>query len=736
MLTRPVLVASGLAFAALSTAAAAPAHAQYDVRGYVSTRGLDFIAEQVPSLVPTSIEAPEISQALACITATQRGTTVALDVQDFSLTIPEPGRLRLAIALSAEGSGELFIDNAIACFGELTCQDQITVTDARATIDFDVSLADGSPSVVFRSVDLQLSEDNIDIQFSGCAVGDIATSVIGFAKQFVFDFLVGKAEEIAVAELGPLVESMLGGLGTFSGAFAGPFGTYEVGASLEQILVEAGGIGIGASIDLSSPAEAAECVAEFDAGEPVTHEGEAMDLSADDSHVGLALNLGLAEDALYHVWRQGLTCITGDQLEALGIELPVDKILAIMPGFPPGTELEMEARLTQPPRVAGAGSSEDGVAMAVAVDGVEVILRGLLPDGSEREIQVGVDAEATAAVGVDPSSNALVATPGLVTLKRLEMDQVSVAETGFDVARLTEVVRDHMMPKLLKEMGTLPVTGPVFRAGPLPFAVILRGMANNDAYMSVHADLFRVPDEDPGAPETSIIDYPSGVVSPADAVVRVSGTDGLIPTELLQYQVSVGGEARAPSYIKSISIGEPGASGTYDVQVAAIDLAGNTDGTPASVQIEVDGIAPEVVVDGDRVRKMGEAEGEAANQTELTWRMSDDRTAPEDLAARIELFAVTDPEDLLATEHVRTIELDRGATSGSIEVDGGELYRAELYVVDAVGNETVSAILLDATRDEGGCGGCAAGRGGASGALPLLLALFGAYGLIGRRRRG
>jgi hypothetical protein len=245
----------------------------------------------------------------------------------------------------------------------------------------------------------------------------------------------------------------------------------------------------------------------------------------------------------------------------------------------------------------------------------------------------------------------------------------------------------------------------------------------------VQADLFRIPDEDPGAPETTILDYPRQLVSPAEAIVQVSGTDGLIPTELLQYQVTVNDEARPASYIKRVNIGEVGASGTYKVKVAALDLSGNADGSPANVEIEVDGVAPEVVVDGERTRRMGEGEG--GKSTELTWRMEDDYTAAEELTARIELYLITDPSDLLAVEHVRTIDLSAGATSGTIEVEPGALYRAELHVADAVGNETVSAILLDASTEDGGC---SAAGGGAGGALTILLALVAAGLVLGRGR--
>ncbi|HKE14574.1 MAG TPA: MYXO-CTERM sorting domain-containing protein, partial [Kofleriaceae bacterium] len=145
------------------------------------------------------------------------------------------------------------------------------------------------------------------------------------------------------------------------------------------------------------------------------------------------------------------------------------------------------------------------------------------------------------------------------------------------------------------------------------------------------------------------------------------------------------------------------------------------DGTPASVQIEVDGISPEVVVDGERVRDM--RDGESEHTTDLTWRMSDDHTDAGQLVPRIEIYQVTDPTDLLSAEHIDTIELAPGATSGTVALSGNALYRAELHVVDSVGNESVSAVLLDASSEDGGGCSAAGGTGGGAGAALLLAAL-------------
>ena len=241
--------------------------------------------------------------------------------------------------------------------------------------------------------------------------------------------------------------------------------------------------------------------------------------------------------------------------------------------------------------------------MVAILEGVELKLIGHLPDGSDKTIDVGLDVSATMALGIDPSTNAMLATPVGMEVTRMDLDQVYAAETGLDSARLLQVVDEQMLPKLLAKFGAMPVTGPVFSKG--DYAVILRGIGNNEAFLSLNADLFHIPAGDIGLPETSIIEYPSGPVSVANSQVRVSGVDGMIPTELLRYEVTVNGEPRPLTYIRKFPVGVAGESGTYDVQVSAVDLGGNTDDTPASVQVTVDGIAPVVYLEGERIARHG-----------------------------------------------------------------------------------------------------------------------------------
>jgi MYXO-CTERM domain-containing protein len=718
MLTKTALAST---LAAAGTVLAGPTAHAHQLDGYVSQAGLDFISAQVPGLVPKDIYPGPIAKDFSCMTATQRNTHIQLEVHDFSITIPEEGTLRLYLNISADGEGELFVDDPYACFGEMTCQDTLYIHDARATIDFDIMLDGGKPTAVFKQVDLQLSEDDININFSGCAAGDIAEWMIDFAKDYVIDMLLDKAEEMAQQALGPKVEEMLGGIG----AFEGEIQATQFSAALQDLFVRQGGVDIGVDVAMSSMYEPAECVREFDDGAPQDVAGEVPDLGEVASHLGLALNFGLVNGALYQVWRQGLTCIDGDSLAALGVHLPTEHIMQLLPGFPPGTTLDMEMRLTKPPRLTstqGGGSDDvDTLDMVAVVEGIELELIGHLPDGSDKTIEVGMDARATMALGIDPSTNAMLATPVGMEMTRMDIDQVYAAETGLDSARLLQVVHEQMLPKLLAKFGAIPVTGPVFSKG--EYAVILRGIGNNEAFLTLNADLFHIPTDDIGAPETSIIEYPIQPVSVADSKVRVSGVDGMIPTELLRYNVTVNGEARPLTYVRTFAVGTAGESGTYEVQVSAVDLGGNTDESPASTQVTVDGIDPVVYLEGERMREMD------GGSTELAWTMSDDMTDAALLGARIELFEVKDESDLLSREHVETIELGPGVTTATVEISDGAMYQAEVHVTDAVGNESIATVLLDSKN---GCG-CSSG-GGSTGATTLLAGL-GVLLVLRRRRR-
>src|SRR5690606_18012975 len=119
------------------------------------------------------------------------------------------------------------------------------------------------------------------------------------------------------------------------------------------------------------------------------------------------------------------------------------------------------------------------------------------------------------------------------------------------------------------------------------------------------------------------------------AVLRFGGDDGEVPSELLRYQVTVDGEVQPESFIREMHSGEVGVTKSYRVHVAAIDLSGNVDATPAKVTIEVDGVAPSLAIDGMRSRN-----GTGGATELVTWTMGDDRTEDSAIAVRLDVFRV------------------------------------------------------------------------------------------------
>src|SRR5690606_41283985 len=89
-----------------------------------------------------------------------------------------------------------------------------------------------------------------------CALDDIANWMIDFAKQYVTDMLLAKAEQMARDALGPRVQEILGGIGNFYGSI----GSTDFTAALAALNVLAGAVDIGAEAVLSSKYPADECV--------------------------------------------------------------------------------------------------------------------------------------------------------------------------------------------------------------------------------------------------------------------------------------------------------------------------------------------------------------------------------------------------------------------------------------------------------------------------------------------
>lgn len=722
--------ATGLALAAVAAAAPGSA-AAHDVNARLSPSGVEFLEAQLPTYVPTYLRPPAVTVQVAdpcpgskAIWLTQRDTEVYLSLDAFDLKLPQDGTLRVDVTLSAVAWGEAFIENPYFCFGSATCQDELWIDGARAIIDFAAWVdATGKPRVQVAKIDLELSPNQIDFTLSSCPIDDIVNLVVDVGKDWAMDFMLAKVEEMAQQQIGPRLEAMLAGFASYDGVT----GSSDFSAKLTSVTVSPSGIGAAVDIDLTSRYPAAACVG-ADPGDPAPQPGPAPNLAAGvNAHVGLSANLGLVDDALYHVWREGFMCVTPESLGALGISLDLDHIAGLLPGFPAGTTFSLAATVTMPPRVEGAAG--EVATLTLVIEGVEIDLFAHTPDGQTRSLHLELDAAVSASVALDPSINALVLEIGDVRLTDLVVeDELGLEEAGFDFARIHKLLEERVLPRLADQLGAMPVTGPVF-GGLAGYYAILREVRTTTAYLLAKADLFRAPADDRNPPDTFIAQRPSRPVRPSQAAILVDGTDAEIPTELLRYVVSVDGAAGSPTYVKKHKIGEEGRTATYRVSVAAMDLGGNVDPTPAVADVTVDGVSPDL-------RLLEYPRGTIATATPVvTWTATDDVTPAEALEPRARIYRIRPDR---SGELVDEQDLGAGSASGKLILDPGTEYRVILDVSDEAGNVSSEAFLFtvspDAPAPGAGCGCEAAGRGGRSpAAAALLLATVVALRL--RRRR-
>lgn len=685
--------------ALLLSTCAARAVSAHEVRGQLSRAGMGFLEAQLPSYVPPHLAPPAMTMELfTCpggrvVTLTQSDTEIDLIVHDVQLTVPEPGVLRAELRFDVFAAGSAYVQYPYACFGYADCRDELALVGARATADFRAGMgADGRASV--ELIDVQLYADADDVQFalSDCAIDDVVNFVIDVAKDWLLGMLTDKLEDVARDQLAPVIRDLLGGFVQYDGTL----GFVDFTVALTNLDVDQDGVLLLADGDLSTTVQPHSCIGD-DPGEPASQAGAPPSLTGITSDLGLAIDLGLVDDVLYHVWRDGLLCLTEAHLAAFGVDFDPALVAELLPGFPAGTDVGIELSLASPPRVHGMAGP--GAALTLDLDGLAISVAGRLPDGTIKYMNVVANATASARVEVDPAINALVLRITGATLTQMQMDQEGAINDGFDIARFQRVVEELVLPAALGELGALPLTGPVVSLA--DYYVILRDVRTTDGYLVAEADLFRAPADDTTAPDSYFDAVPRGTVAVADAVVVVGGIDSQVPSELLSFRVSVDGVERPASYIKAYAIGQEGVTASYDVAVRAVDLAGNVDSTPARATVTVDGIHPTLRVTSPAINQLTRDDAVAR----LAWEATDDLTEPDAIAARVALYRLPDDNEVLAAELLGSAELAPGTRSAELALEPGALYRIAITAIDEAGNESTRYVLYSVEADPAvGCG--------------------------------
>lgn len=687
------------------------AEAQHQAHGFLSKEGIDFLAKEAKAYVPSVIEPPTYTNSYACVDFEQSDTKINLNLDRLEISVPTAGRIRVDADFSGSVSGEMYFDGLYLCIGEVSCPDTLQVRHGKAVLEYEVTVINGRLDIIARELDFSINPEDAVLNFDCGFTGDVLSTdmVKGWLLGFIEDAIIGATDE----HIGPMVEDMLGGMGVSGSDFI---------ASFKDIDLEQEGVSVEIDAYLGfGNTPPSECVAPFDNGGPQDFAGAPPNLKRPDaSHLNMALNLGLANAALYAGWHRGVMCLTEAHIKALGVEIPFESVGALLPGFPEGTEFSLDLSLQDYPRISGDPSID--AALTMQVNGIVLDLHGDRPDGTRNTLHAEIGISSTVSVGINPATNAIFGKLDAAEITHLVLeDERKATGDGFDVARIKQLAHDYIIPKLIKEMGAMDITGPTFAMD--GYAMILRDLTTNDAFLSAGVDLFKIPETDTSEPDTLIVSAPKGITNPHDAVVKVTGTDEDVPTELLQYLITINGEEQPLSFVQEFKVGEMGKTLNYDVVVAAIDFSGNVDSSPATATLVVDGIAPRVVISGRRTKKADEG------PVDIRWTLKDDLTTKETLAVRVDIFEIQDTSDALSTKLIESRELALGATQTTVELNNvGGIYRVEVHAIDEAGNDSQSSMLLT-IASKGGCS--VGGDGPMNTGLLMLLAL----GFLAIRRR-
>src|SRR5262249_3078779 len=144
---------------------------------------------------------------------------------------------------------------------------------------------------------------------------------------------------------------------------------------------------------------------------------------------------------LYLAWHQGLMCITPDTLQTFNLDVgsALSMIGGLVPGFPTGTVWSLEANVAQPPKVEGEPANEAKLAIHVEQLGAAII--ATLPDHTSKTLHLDLGATLTAAVVIDPASNALALQIDGATIDSMNVvDGIGLEASGVDIEKLKPMI--------------------------------------------------------------------------------------------------------------------------------------------------------------------------------------------------------------------------------------------------------------------------------------------------------
>lgn len=687
----------------------------------VTPRGLDTLTEIARSRVPSDVTLPAMTKALydcpgsRVISADIPDTRVDLGLDGLTLRT-EDGRILLSTMIEVSVATPVTLHNPYACFGTATCDARASVRRLAAEVELAAGTsAEGGIELHGASVHIDLRPDDITVESSGCAVGEVA--------EWLFEAIKGWALDIAM----PRLETLMSG--TISSALTDALAQYST------LTVEKEGFRIEASLDALDLSSALGITAAGDAhvtwtgadvfggdappveapsGEPLPADMEGM--------FQVAIADRLVTEALYEAWRGGLISrMLADRTTSLSLggEGAAQQI-----GLPGGTEIDISFDIEEP-LAATFGRVSNDVA-EIAMRGLHVIVGVHAPSGSDSTIELMADGTIQAGVGVDQELGAIT-----LDIRALEVERAVIlgehTELVIDGARLRAFIEGTVMPMLSERLSGMPIAPAMH--GVLGTFLYVRSLRSAGGWQRVGVDVFVPPASDANAPETTLQDPPE-LLGVGTASFRVTGRDDQTPVALLRYRAWLDGApvgTGEPSNVRAIRF--DATDGEHVLEVAAVDMNGNEDASRERHTFTVDGTPPELLVHDhpDAIVMAG--------SVHASWDATDDGGRAVETAWKVRVIREDGTVDVVQ-------EAPFGADRGELDIstdsfDVSELYELEIVARDVAGNVTSEsfgfALHPSLAPDAPGCAASGPARGNPAATLALFLLVGGTLWM--RRRR-
>lgn len=712
---------------AVAPALAAPPICERAVALRVNQRGLDFIVSQVKPLIPKSLEVPAIDQVVVDWPLTESDARVQISPMTAKLDLKElkvfmdGGAVYLQGLATVSTGGPVKVLNPYAGLGSADCQADVNVVDLTLQVGARLDAATGKTRVELTAAKIDLDNEKSVIALKGCALGNILTSVTSFVRKHFMGTIQEKVEAIAKEKVPPLLEAKLNETIAYSGELKG----YSYQVALAGLTTDESGVGalLSGGVGVASQV-VPTCLKEVPPAALVAGPCQAQTpalYNQTDAMFGAGLSEALLQQGLHAVWRSGLLCIDSRSLTSPTVGQTLSKLAASL-GQPAGTQLNFQLRLAAAPAVRFSRAA--GVTVELKGIGLDISLEP--PVGEPGRVAISADLAASGEPWIDPASNSIALDLKAMSVGRLQILGVKGLELGLDPARLQRFVAEVALPVVQTKLQGLQLSPAVISALNLVF-VELKQIQTGDGYLAAYLDahtlLGAAPDKQ--APETQIVKAPGPVVSPQVVQALVAGSDDQTPPGLLRYKARIdGGAWSEPSFNRRVDLVTHG--GVHQVEIAAIDLQGNVDPTPAKVELKVDALAPELTITARPESIIGET------AITIGFAGSDDLTPAPELAYSAELYRM--PSGGGAPELIQSRLFESGISSASFDRLEEGVYKARVIARDSAGNVTSKDVGFTVNLD-GGCALAGAPAHADGVLLGLLLALFVVCARRSRRTR-